>query len=78
MNKSFFGADLFGLEQQTPRTNGIRGAGGVAFMAAAGMYCASWGRYDLPDLHSPPGCDAVGLMAGDRLPRGAGAVPWLQ
>ena len=33
--------------------------------------CESWGRYDVPDLHSPPGRDAVGLLAGDRLPHGA-------
>jgi len=33
MNKSFSRADLFGMEQQTPRTNGIRSAGGAAFMA---------------------------------------------
>ena len=34
--------------------------------------CASWGRHDLPDLHSPLGRDAVGLLAGYRLPHRAG------
>ena len=34
--------------------------------------CESWGRHDLPDLHSPSGRDTVGLLAGYRLPRGAG------
>ena len=34
--------------------------------------CENWGRHDLPDLHSPLGRDAVGLMDGDRVPLGAG------
>lgn len=36
----------------------------------------NWERYNLPDMHTPPERDAVGLMDGDKLPHGAGdALP---
>ena len=51
----------------------IRGAGGVAFVARdLRDVLRELGALDLPELHSPPGRDAVGLLAGDRLPLGAG------
>lgn len=44
--------------------------------ATCATCCASWARYDVPELHSPPAPaparDAVGLLADDRLPHETG------
>lgn len=40
--------------------------------ATCATCCASWARYDVPELHSPPARDAVGLLADDRLPHETG------
>ena len=39
--------------------------------ATCATCCASWARCDVRELHSPPARDAVGLLAGYRLPHGA-------